>query len=204
MDRIFYILSILNLLYNKYVNLFMKGYKMLDKETSKELKKYGIIKTCACGNKFITKNRKRNICPDCMSLGPFWRVNVERWKKNSHDEFYNLLMTIKFNVKHVSGVYCVKYYDKVIYVGESVDTFIRMTEHLYNMTHTNYWGNLTHYDNIEFKLLEHNIDTVQKRHELELYWINKLQPRLQKCNGWSDDKITKDRDVIIKEIEDER
>ena len=98
--------------------------------------------------------------------------------------------------------------DGVCYVGQTTSLINRFLAHLCNIyLSPNYWRkDANNYDivedilnrkhNLDFKVLE-ECDK-ELLNEREIYWINKLQPWSQKCNGTDSIKPLEERNIILK------
>lgn len=129
------------------------------------------------------------------------RSFIHKWIRQNKDLVNNLMSKIKgfdflLNSNRISGIYGWSINNIIIYVGESTNILKRAQEHLYTIyNYPEYWYDIiNHLDNniLEIKVLEKienknglnskEFSNLLKNRERN-YWIPKLKPDSQKCNG---------------------
>ncbi|NMB09725.1 MAG: hypothetical protein GX982_03425 [Tissierellia bacterium] len=162
---------------------------------------------CENCNKDTPHNGKRK-CLVCLKKY-VWCVRCKKWESKDYNRVYGHWIFYKSSTrefikknekivsemekstglesiahrKNICGIYAWYIDEKCWYIGESTDIVSRAYDHIKNIISSpEYWGNAYKTNlTIKIKILEECLAPYLK--ERELFWIEKLKPISQKCDG---------------------
>lgn len=130
----------------------------------------------------------------------FYKSKTNTWIKDFPHQVQSLENNIiginKLQNDAISGIYCWLINHKPFYIGKSTDILCRSYDHMFEMYNSpQYWDNIVNNfdkNTLEIKVLEEcKPEIINGR---EMYWINKLKPSSQKCNGTDAIKSLEERE----------